>query len=313
MIAGNFIGTDISGTTAVPNLQIAGIWIQSGASYNRIGAGSSGTRAALERNVISGNSLHGIGLISAGTTGNAIAGNFIGTDLTGAVPMPNGRDGILISDGASGNYVGQTLTSTLLIANHSSSQILQLAGGIGTPSILVGAGLGGLQNPLGLAVGPDGVLYATAENHQIFRYDSSTGAFLGAWSGGLSEPRKLTFGPDGYLYVVSVRTNAVVKFDPVTGQSLGNFISNVAGPWGLGFGPDRHLYVVDLNGRIQKYNGSTALHRRRFSSGSFGRQQPDPGRPRGHDRRVALEQPDHSSEWHYRRGSSPPSRTTPRS
>lgn len=264
MVAGNYIGTDVSGTEAVGNAW-EGVSIGSGATANWIG----GVNAA-SRNVISGNGMAGVTIgrlfSGPGTTGNIVAGNYIGTDAGGMDPVPNAGEGILIVNGATGNFVGTTVTSNLLIANYNNSQILQVAGGIGTPSILIGTGLGGLQYPLGLTLGSNGVLYATAENHQIFRYDTSSGAFLGAWSGGLSEPRKLTFGPDGYLYVVSVRTNAVVKFNPVTGQSLGNFISNVAGPWGLGFGPESHLYVVDVNGRIQKYHGTTGAYLGQFSN-----------------------------------------------
>src|SRR5262249_50933115 len=64
-----------------------------------------------ERNVISGNEQRGILLIFSGATGNAIAGNFIGTDASGTFAVANGRDfnrgaGVRFEQGANGNFVG---------------------------------------------------------------------------------------------------------------------------------------------------------------------------------------------------------------
>ena len=55
MIAGNYIGTDITGNTALGNGH-SGIWMSAGASGNIIGTdGSDDAFNANERNVISGN------------------------------------------------------------------------------------------------------------------------------------------------------------------------------------------------------------------------------------------------------------------
>ncbi|MBP7149587.1 MAG: hypothetical protein KBD01_18825 [Acidobacteria bacterium] len=75
----------------------------SAASGNRIG----GTTAA-ERNVISANAHHGVALQDATTTGNVIAGNYIGTDQSGNAAQPNGIAGVAIYLGAHGNTVGGT-------------------------------------------------------------------------------------------------------------------------------------------------------------------------------------------------------------
>lgn len=98
VIAGNYIGTLPDGTTAAGNLN--GILLSGGATNATIG----GTTAAA-RNVISGNSSTGISLVDAGTSGNVVRGNYIGTDSTGAVGLGNGLVGIAIN-GASGNTVG---------------------------------------------------------------------------------------------------------------------------------------------------------------------------------------------------------------
>lgn len=89
VVEGCHIGTDASGTTAVPNTT-AGILV-SGARNSRIG----GTTAR-SRNVISGN---GSGRerhagIHFDSGDNEVLGNVIGTDATGTVPLPNNGAGI---------------------------------------------------------------------------------------------------------------------------------------------------------------------------------------------------------------------------
>ncbi len=60
-------------------------------------------------NLISGNGDNGIAVI--GSTNNVIAMNQIGTDSAGIQALPNGGNGILLADGASGNLIGGTATA----------------------------------------------------------------------------------------------------------------------------------------------------------------------------------------------------------
>ncbi|MBI2927940.1 MAG: right-handed parallel beta-helix repeat-containing protein [Verrucomicrobia bacterium] len=99
-VVGNFIGTNPAGTAAVPNT-ISGVDISSSPD-NVIG----GTTVA-ERNVISGNANSGVDIRDSAATRNQVLGNFIGTDATGQTALPNGRDGVAISN-APGNVVGGT-------------------------------------------------------------------------------------------------------------------------------------------------------------------------------------------------------------
>ncbi len=121
VVAGNLIGTDVTGTVAIPNY--AGVEIDTRASDNLIGAsGANSTSDALERNVISGNLFAGVWMTGTGTDNNVVAGNYIGTDVTGTVALGNGSvdqeitssDGydyfiggdIVIEAGASDNLIG---------------------------------------------------------------------------------------------------------------------------------------------------------------------------------------------------------------
>ena len=53
-------------------------------------------------NVISGNGGNGIGIY--GASGNTIAMNNIGTDSSGTLKRGNAKNGIMVTDGASGEY-----------------------------------------------------------------------------------------------------------------------------------------------------------------------------------------------------------------
>lgn len=100
LVQGNFIGTDVTGMTAVPNG--SGVELQVAGNNNTIG----GTSAAA-RNIISGNTFQGVDL--NGSSGNFVQGNFIGTQANGASPLPNTVDGVNIDGSSSTNTVGGTL------------------------------------------------------------------------------------------------------------------------------------------------------------------------------------------------------------
>ena len=88
-VQGNFIGTDISGTKALPNERF-GIILND--SQNTIGGPEAG-----QANVISGNNEGGILLFGmVNTTANIVANNFIGTDFTGTQSLPNKGEGVQI-------------------------------------------------------------------------------------------------------------------------------------------------------------------------------------------------------------------------
>src|SRR5205085_3715060 len=98
LIQGNFIGTNATGTGAVPN-STTGMSI--GSSENTIG----GTTPQA-RNLISGNTTHGMLISGQYTFGNVVIGNYIGTDTTGFNPLGNLGFGISIQGFAFGNQIG---------------------------------------------------------------------------------------------------------------------------------------------------------------------------------------------------------------
>jgi hypothetical protein len=101
VVQGNFMGTDLAGTNAVPN-GFAGLTIYAGATSNLIGGTSAGAR-----NIISGNFTYGVVVANPSTSGNLIQGNYIGLGSNGMSAIPN-NDGVLFSDGATNNTLGGT-------------------------------------------------------------------------------------------------------------------------------------------------------------------------------------------------------------
>jgi parallel beta-helix repeat protein len=99
-ISGCWLGVDSTGTNSAPNAY-QGILIAAGASRNIIG----GTNV-LARNVISGNLQYGILITDSNTVGNAVLGNYVGTDAHGTNIVSNGKSGVLLGGGTSGNIIG---------------------------------------------------------------------------------------------------------------------------------------------------------------------------------------------------------------
>ena len=105
VIAGNLIGTDITGTLAIPN---NGYGIQMLGSVNNliIGTDSDGDDDIKERNLISGNNA-GLRFIVGGSgVNNKVSGNFIGTDYTGNAALPNSTHGLDINGPFGGIVIG---------------------------------------------------------------------------------------------------------------------------------------------------------------------------------------------------------------
>ena len=98
MISGNFIGTDVIGTAALPNGS-NGVTIAAGTSGTTLGAETSGIA---NLNVISGNLGDGVSITSS--SGNNLSFNYIGVDLNNQNALPNGGNGVSIHS-ASGNRV----------------------------------------------------------------------------------------------------------------------------------------------------------------------------------------------------------------
>ncbi|MEM9132633.1 MAG: hypothetical protein AAGE88_09845 [Actinomycetota bacterium] len=100
---GNFIGTDATGTFATNVLAPTahGIHMEGQSARNVIG-----TAAPADRNVVSGNARHGIGIWHHNSDDNTIQNNIVGLAPDGVTPLPNAKHGIDVNFGAARTIVG---------------------------------------------------------------------------------------------------------------------------------------------------------------------------------------------------------------
>ncbi len=124
VIFGNYIGTDITGTSAVPNGG-KGVYL-----HEDTGSGVSiGGAVSGSGNLISGNS--GSGVLVVSDSGVTIQGNVIGSDATGAYAIPNGSgvgvygDGVLVggTDSLEGNLISGNTSFGIKISGAGSVTI----------------------------------------------------------------------------------------------------------------------------------------------------------------------------------------------
>jgi len=186
-VQGNYIGTDATGSFAVPNN--TGIEVNFSDTTVVIGGTEPGAR-----NVISGNTGSGIRL-SLSNGGGSVQGNYIGTDATGSYAVGNSHGISILSSGAtiggttpaarnviSGNNYGidigslttATIRDTVIVGNYIGSNA---AGDGPVPNVFVGVHIGGTSqgariggteagagNLIAFNVG-DGVALSSVINH----------------------------------------------------------------------------------------------------------------------------------------------------
>jgi CSLREA domain-containing protein len=138
MVAGNYIGTNAIGLSALPNAlnstNYGGVYISDGSTGNVIGTNGDGSGDGSEGNVISGNDGHGVEVNGTGADSNVIAGNHIGTDKTGTAGLPNTGQGINIASGPIGTRVGTNVDG---VSDALEANVISANGGSGV-WILIG-------------------------------------------------------------------------------------------------------------------------------------------------------------------------------
>jgi len=122
-VIGNAIGVDVTRSVALPN-NYGGL-ILSQTSDNTVGGASPG-----EGNVISGNNLWGVD-IDYGSTGNAVVGNWIGTNPALASGLGNAYSGVSIDQNSLNNLIGGTADGAGNVIAHNSQFGVEVLSGTG--------------------------------------------------------------------------------------------------------------------------------------------------------------------------------------
>lgn len=107
-IYGNYIGTDLTGDTAIDR-NTAGVQIYDSASYNQVG----GSLTSMG-NLISGNDDYGIVMYGAGTSYNSIGNNFIGVKSDLQSSLDNGLIQVRLYSGTHHNQIGTAVTGNVI-------------------------------------------------------------------------------------------------------------------------------------------------------------------------------------------------------
>ena len=115
IIQGNFVGTNAAGNAAIPNTFV-GVRVNSAAGA-LIGTDGDGFNDVGERNIISGNAIHGVELDLGGNAGHIVAGNYIGTDVGGTADLGNGILGVHVVNSGGNTIGGDSPTERNVIAN----------------------------------------------------------------------------------------------------------------------------------------------------------------------------------------------------
>src|SRR5262249_44688123 len=122
VVAGNSIGTDVTGRNALGNN--VGVYIN-GVPRNTIGGSAPGAR-----NVISGNQV-GIYLIGTTATGNTIQGNYLGLRSDGQTALGN-HIGIYLNQSSQNAVLGNVIAGNLVVQGDGSTGIYLFNGAAGT-------------------------------------------------------------------------------------------------------------------------------------------------------------------------------------
>jgi parallel beta-helix repeat protein len=233
VVLGNYIGTDASGSNAVPN-EKSGVLIGNGASGNIIG----GTNA-LARNILSGNSEYGV-IITTNTTANVVLGNYIGTDTSGSYSVANTIGGVFLAARASSNLIGGTVPGARnVISGNTNGPYYDygvLAAGSGTSGNVIEGNYIGLGAD-GLTPVPNyyGVyFYGGATNNTLGGAVASAGNYVSgntSYDVLISDPGTSgNFVEGNFIGTDSTGTNSVPGFINVELQNgaTGNFIGGVS-------------------------------------------------------------------------------------
>jgi len=237
-IQGNFIGVSVAGTNALPNL-FNGVSISGGAA-NTVGGAAVGAG-----NIISGNAGNGVEITNA--TGNAVLGNFIGTDFTGQHPVGNQLCGLRLESPSStvggigaGNVISANgLDGIFLAGAPAVSNVIQ-GNFIGTTATGV-AGLGNGRAGVGISGAPGNTLGGAAPGAgNVLSANNDAGIYLISPTAAWNQIQGNTIGADvsGTLPLGNTYEGIYLERAPTntiggTTAGAGNLISgnNTRGIW----------------------------------------------------------------------------------
>jgi Family of unknown function (DUF5719) len=195
VIMGNYIGTDVTGRSALKNGG-HGILADYGSNRNTIGGTSAGAR-----NIISGNADNGV-YIRYSSSANKVQGNYIGTDVTGTADVGNGWSGVGMNVLCNSNVIGGTTP--------------------GARNVISGNGHAGVTIHLGSALNVVRGNYIGVDVHRSAMGNSQEGVVMNSMPGGSNAIGGKTAGA-GNVIAHNYRSGVFIdggSKDPILGNSI---------------------------------------------------------------------------------------------
>jgi CSLREA domain-containing protein len=125
LIQGNYVGTDKTGTKALPNGDlICSAVVLDDSTGNTVGGTTAGAR-----NLISGNKSDGVAMFNSNSQNNKVLGNRIGTTASGTGALGNGEAGVLLQ--GSFNAVGDGTSAGSNTIAFNAEDGVQVQSGVG--------------------------------------------------------------------------------------------------------------------------------------------------------------------------------------
>lgn len=165
-VQGNIIGLNAAGAAKISNVGWGVHFLNAASAGHLVGSNADGISDGLERNVISGNgfgsstSYDGVGII--GTSNVVVAGNYIGTDVTGSSALGNAFAGVFIAtasyggtSGSTGNLIGGSAAGAGNLIAGNAGMGVQIDDATTANNTVQGniIGTAGAPNPVGITVG----------------------------------------------------------------------------------------------------------------------------------------------------------------
>src|SRR5581483_7322966 len=124
----------------------------------------------------SGNQQYGIFITDSNTAGNMVLGNYIGTDASGAIAVPNSLSGVLIGNGSSNNVIGGASAGARNVLSGNAGYGVILTDPNTTGNVVLGNYIGtDASGSYGVPDGLSGVLIDNLANNNIIG-GTNTGA-----------------------------------------------------------------------------------------------------------------------------------------
>jgi uncharacterized repeat protein (TIGR01451 family) len=247
-VQGNYIGTNASGTSAVPNDSAVNV----SNSYNNLIGGTT----AGAGNLISGNNSSGISL-SNGASGNSVQGNLIGTNASGNAALGNSGSGVDMNN-AFNNIVGGTTPA----ARNVISGNVNLPNGTGHGVVIGGSNAKG-NLVQGNYIGTDatGLIKLGNGRGGVFIFNGASNNTVGGSTAapGVAPGNLLSGNPADGISIQGVSQGASGPFLAATNNSvLGNLIgTNVTATSALANG----LTGIRLSGNNNSIGGVSPAER----------------------------------------------------